>query len=74
MPKQEKHTTPKPTRTIYDVSPKEILWRNLLAGIASGFGALLVPLIVITILGNLFLVHIWPQLKPVFDALKTPGS
>lgn len=59
-----------PRRTIYDVSPQEIIWRNFLAGIASGLGALIGPLLVIFILGNLFLTHIWPQIQPIINAFR----
>lgn len=58
-------------KTIYQVSPWEIFWRNFLAGMSRGLGGVILYVIVLTILSNLFLRFFWPQLKPIVDTLNT---
>ena len=56
------------TRTIYDVGPMEVFWRNLLAGFARGLGSLVVYVIFIVILGFFFSRFILPQLQPLISS------
>ncbi len=58
-------------KTIYQVSPWEIFWRNFLAGMARSLGSLILYAVVLTIVSNLFLRFFWPQIEPLVDTLNT---
>ncbi len=56
------------TRTIYDVSPFEIFWRNLLAGFARGLGSVVVYFILAFVVGIIFTQVVLPKLQPLIDS------
>jgi len=58
-------------KTIYQVSPWEIFWRNFLAGMARALGGVILYALVLTILSNIFLRFFWPQIEPLVDTLNT---
>lgn len=58
------------TKTIYDVSAGEIMWRNFLAGISRALGGMVIYFVVIFILSHIFLTYVWPVLEPSFQTLE----
>lgn len=58
-------------KTIYQVSPWEIFWRNFLAGMARSLGSLILYAVVLTIVSNIFMRFFWPQIEPLVDTLNT---
>lgn len=55
------------TKTIYDVGPWEIFWRNFLAGMARALGGLLIYFLISIVLVSLFTTYIWPLISPQFQ-------
>lgn len=62
------------TKTIYDVSVNELMWRNFLAGISRAFGGMVVYFFVAFIVGHVFLTFIWPVLETSIDTLGETGE
>jgi hypothetical protein len=56
------------TKTIYDVGPGEIIWKNFLAGFSRGVGGIFVYLIFIVIIGGIFINTILPKILPLFSS------
>lgn len=57
------------TKTIYQVSASEIMWRNFLAGMSRALGGMVIYFVVAFIVGQVFLTFIWPVLEPTFNNL-----
>jgi hypothetical protein len=62
------------SKTMYDVSPGEIFWRNLIAGAGRGIGGLIFQAIFLLILVNLFVMYVWPVLEPLFKTVDTTNQ
>ncbi|MDQ5951641.1 MAG: hypothetical protein QG639_922 [Patescibacteria group bacterium] len=62
------------TRTLYDVSVGEIMWRNFLAGISRALGGMVIYFVVAFLLGHVFLTYIWPVLEPSIETLGETGE
>lgn len=62
------------TKTIYDVSASEIIWRNFLAGISRAVGGMVVYFLVAFLLGHVFLTFVWPILEPSIESLGKTGD
>ena len=57
------------TKTIFDVSPWEIFWRNVIAGAGRGIGALIFQVIFLVVVVNLFMSYAWPVLEPLINTI-----
>lgn len=58
-------------KTIYQVSPWEIIWRNFLAGMARSLGSVILYAVVLTIISQIFMKLFWPQIEPLVDTLNS---
>jgi hypothetical protein len=70
-----------PTKTLYQVSSGSIFWRNFVAGFARALGGLLIWVILVIISSQLFLIYVWPQMRPLLtsyqkaiDSITTLGN
>jgi len=57
------------SKTLYDVSWRELVLRNLIAGISRAFGGLLFNVIILLILGSILFTAVWPQAQSFFNSL-----
>lgn len=55
------------TRTLYDVGPFEIFWRNFLAGASRALGGFLLYIIFGFVVGYLVMQVFLPRLEPLLD-------
>jgi hypothetical protein len=55
------------SKTIYDASISQIMWKNFLAGLMRGLGSIIIWFFFMIIMFNIFLSYFWPQLKPFVD-------
>ena len=62
------------TRTMYDVSAFEIIWRNFLAGASRAFGSLIFYIIFITIIGSFLLQFFLPKVMPTINKFLKMGD
>lgn len=66
------------SRSIYDATGWEIIWKNFVAGMMRGLGSVLIWFIFTSIIFNIILAIFWPRLRPYFeqyfDALSTLGD
>jgi hypothetical protein len=65
------------TRTIYDATPGEVIWKNFLAGFSRGFGGVLVYLILMFVIGEMFFYLVLPKLTSAvtsYTNLINPGG
>jgi len=54
-------------KTIYDVGPGEIFWKNFLAGFGRGLGGAFVYIIFLLIATGLVVRFVLPQFAPIID-------
>lgn len=54
------------SRTIYDVSHKELVWRNFLAGMSRAVGMVVVQFLFFVVLAGLFAQFLLPQVMGMF--------
>lgn len=55
------------TKTIYEASAVEILWKNFLAGVGRGLGGVFVYLIFLFVVVGVFINTVLPQIMPMFE-------
>lgn len=55
------------SRTIYDVSHKELVWRNFLAGMSRAVGMVVVQFLFFVVLAGLVAQFVLPQVMGMFD-------
>ena len=58
------------TKTLYDVGPFEIFWRNFLAGASRTFGGIVLYLMLVFVFGLVFARFILPALLPLLNNYK----
>ena len=56
-------------RTIYDVSWRELVARNVVAGISRAMGGLVLNMVVLVALGSFIFRLIWPQAQTTINSL-----
>lgn len=56
------------TRTLYDASTQEIIWRNFLAGMSRGLGGIMIYLLFFFVIATFFLQFVWPHLEPFLSS------
>lgn len=59
------------TKTMYDVSLKEVFWRNIIAGAGRAIGGLIFQILFLVVIANLFMQFVWPILGPVVETLQS---
>lgn len=59
------------TKTIYQVSPWEIFWRNIIAGMGRAVGGFLISAVVLVIVGQVLAQTVWPAVQPMISSLQT---
>jgi len=59
------------SKTIYDASSGEIVWKNFLAGFSRTLGGIIVYFVFVAILGSLFLRFAMPIMSPFLGQLST---
>jgi len=57
------------TKTIYEVSSSEIIWRNFLAGFSRGSGAIIAYVLFFGLISFLVTQFIWPVIGPLIGDL-----
>lgn len=62
------------TKTMYEVSAFELMWRNFIAGFMRAFGGILMYLIFIYIIATLFSQLLLPHLKPFLESYQNALS
>lgn len=58
-----------PSKTLYDVGWRELIIRNLVAGLSRSFGSLLFNVFILLIVGSILVKTIWPQAQSIFESL-----
>ena len=56
-------------RTIYDVSWRTLIGRNLVAGMSRALGGLFLNVLFLVVLGSFIATYIWPQLQGSFSSI-----
>ena len=60
-----------PTKTIYDVSPLEVVWRNFLAGAGRTLGGIVIYFLLLFVGGVIIAQILVPQLQPLIEKYGT---
>jgi len=58
------------TKTIFQVSPWEIFWRNIIAGMGRAVGSFVVYAVVLIVIGQILAQTVWPTIQPLLDTLQ----
>jgi len=59
------------TKTIYDVTPSEVFWRNFIAGVGRTMGALVLYFIFLFVIGMIVVQVVGPMFTPLMKDFDT---